>query len=93
VNFSLFSQNQNSARTKEQNQESDKNKTKTMKFSSIAILLINAYGATAFSPTINNARGIRYTKSTTGTKLLYLKDETAVPAVALINNIIPTSVA
>jgi hypothetical protein len=66
-----------------------------MKFSTTVILFINAYGATvfAFSPTNNNARGITYTKSTTGTQLFYIKDETLIAPVALINDIIPTNVA
>jgi uncharacterized membrane protein YdfJ with MMPL/SSD domain len=49
-------------------------KKQNMKFTTIAILLINAYlinaydaTAFAFSPTISNARSITYTKSTTGT--------------------------
>jgi hypothetical protein len=61
-----------------------------MKFLNIAIVFINAYGATAFafSPS-NNARGITYTKSTTGTQLFYLKDDATIP-VALNNDAIPT---
>ena len=67
-----------------------------MKFSNIAILLCSSYGTTAFSfsPT-NNAKTLfssfsTKTKTTSGTQLFYVRDETITPA-GLKKEILPSS--